>query len=304
MLWYSKVLIEEKRGNKNIYTIWNKNLLEYISIKERNALKFIQLYLVKVLTDSWIYQLFTNFFEAENKQTFDDLKYGFVTFMTDHTSINKETEPRRIFTKVINPLAFLYNKKWTKRWFLSPYSISYDELMYNRLNWRDIWWTKIKWETREEYENRAQIEFVRRRERYTDYSISKAKKIIQKLYAPNSEHLDEYANWEATQVHHIFMKSEFPYLADYVENLILLTWTQHNSKAHPSNNTRLVNKDYQLLLLLSKAENIHRSLEEWEIIYSKTDFIHVLNSWLNTELGNDIPFVDIKSELNNIYQSI
>ncbi|NCO31749.1 hypothetical protein GW891_02890 [bacterium] len=58
------------------------------------------------------------------------------------------------------------------------------------------------------------------------------------------------------------MKSEFPKLADYVENLILLTGSQHSVKAHPSNNTRVVDKDYQLLLLLAKSDNIKKSIDK------------------------------------------
>jgi hypothetical protein len=58
------------------------------------------------------------------------------------------------------------------------------------------------------------------------------------------------------------MKSEFPKLADYVENLILLTSSQHSVKAHPSNNTRVIDKNYQLLLLLVKLDNIKKSLDK------------------------------------------
>lgn len=300
MLWYSQILCEEKRWRRNYYKINNYKILEYISIKERNSLKFIQKYLYKVLKDSWILNLFNDFFDQQDKDSFYNLKQWFVDFMISNTPINEVLEPKRIFTKIINPLAFWFRKHWTIRWYFSKYPISYDDLMYNRTNWRDIW-NKKTTETREEYELRSKEEVLRRRWRYTDYSINRAKRIIYKLYHPNSEMNDELSNCEATQVHHIFMKSEFPKLADYVENLILLTGSQHSVKAHPSNNTRIIDKDYQLLLLLAKSDNIKRSLDNWEIIYSFEDFIHVLNTGLNTSISINSSFYDITTELSNIY---
>ncbi len=302
MLWYSKLLNEEKRWRKNYYKINNYKILEYISIKERNSLKFIQKYLYKVLKDSWIIKLFNDFFDEQNKDSFYTLKQWFIDFMISNTPINEVLEPKRIFTKIINPLAFWLRKHWTIKWHLSKSPISYDDLMYNRTNWRDIW-NKMTTETREEYEFRSKEEVLRRRWRYTDYSINRAKRTIYKLYHPNSEINDELSNCEATQVHHIFMKSEFPKLADYVENLILLTGSQHSVKAHPSNNTRVVDKDYQLLLLLAKSDNIKKSIDKWEMIYSFEDFIHVLNTWLSSSLSISSSFSDIISELSGMYNS-
>lgn len=46
---------------------------------------------------------------------------------------------------------------------------------------------------------------------------------------------------QATHMHHIFPKNEFPVIADYVENLIALTSGQHLQKAHPAGK----NSDYR-----------------------------------------------------------
>jgi len=61
MLAYANILKLEKKGKKNIFTVSNQELLEYISVKERNSLNFIVLYLEKVLNDSDIFYLFRNF---------------------------------------------------------------------------------------------------------------------------------------------------------------------------------------------------------------------------------------------------
>ena len=298
MLAYSWVLELIKRWNRNFYKLNNKEILEYISLKERNALKFIQKYLMEVIEDSWLDTLFNDFFENQDKTTFNRLKVWFIRFIIANTPINKELEPKRIFTKILNPLAFLLNKKWTKRWFLSKTEIQYDELMYNRAN------SKNKWETREEYENRAKEEIARRRWRYTNYSINKAKRLIFELYKPNSEMKDEFAVWNATDVHHIFMKSDFPELADFYENLILLTWTQHYSKAHPNRNTQIVDEEYQILLLIAKLNNVKESIIKEEWVYSIDDFIYVLNTWFNSSLPNTSSFQDIWFFLNEKYQQL
>lgn len=77
--------------------------------------------------------------------------------------------------------------------------------------------------------------------RYFDYSnqlvkevfnkpdVQKAMNQIKKMYS-ESEVKDQWANGDATQVHHIFPKSKFPQLAHYLENLIKLTATQHSQK--------------------------------------------------------------------------
>jgi hypothetical protein len=93
------------------------------------------------------------------------------------------------------------------------------------------------------------------------------------------------------------MKSEYPQIESYIENLILLTGTQHNTKAHPNNNTRIINKDYQLLCLLAKSD----SIEKYYNTYSKEDFLFVLQVGLKTRLSNNIEFREIKEKLVQLY---
>jgi len=294
-LAYAKILKEEKQGNKIYFTVLNLDILQYIAIKERNALNFLDIYLKKVLEDSGIWNLFENFFINNTKDNFNILKSKYENFIIQHTPINGKTEVRRIFTKVLNPLAFKRQKYGTSKGFFSKDIISNDVLMYNRKNWRDI--TKKKSETREEYEIRAKLEVQQSKDAYVKYTINKAASIVRKLHSPNSELKDNLAIGEATQVHHIFMKSDFPQIESYIENLILLTATQHNTKAHPNNNTRIINKDYQLLCLLTKSD----SVEKYHNIYSKEDFLFVLKIGLNEEFSNNIEFRELKEKLVDLY---
>jgi hypothetical protein len=294
-LAYAKILKEEKQGNKIYFTIMNLEILEYIAIKERNTLVFLDLYLKKVLEDSNIWCLFEDFFINNTKDKFTILKSEYERFIIEYTPINGKTEVRRIFTKVLNPLAFKRQKHGTSRGSFSKDIISNDVLMYNRKNWRDI--TKNKSETREEYEVRAKFEVQQSKNAYVKYTINKATNIVRKLHSPISEVNDTLSIGEATQVHHIFMKSEYPQIESYIENLILLTATQHNTKAHPHNNTKIINRDYQLLCLLAKSDSIEKHYNT----YSKEDFMYVLKIGLNKEFSNNIGFDELKIQLIKLY---
>lgn len=296
-LSYANILKEEKRGKRIFFSVKNIEILRFISIKERNALDFLNIYLEKVLKDSDLWDLFNTFFDNNTKEDFNKLKISYERFIIKYTPINGKTEVRRIFTKVLNPLSFKRQKHGTNRGYFSKDVISSNELMYNRKNWRDL--KKKKTETRREYEIRAKEEIEYSKNAYIKYTVNKAINIVKKLHSPVSEVTDNLSVGEATQVHHIFMKSEFPQIESYIENLILLTATQHSTKAHPGNNTRLINKDYQLICLLAKSQ----SIESNKNIYSKEDFLYVLKIGLNQELSLNTSFDEIKQKLIEIYHS-
>ena len=124
--------------------------------------------------------------------------------------------------------------------------------------------------------------------------------MIRKMYT-QSEVTDQWSNGEATQIHHIFPKADFPQLAHYLENLIKLTPTQHYTKAHPSNKTQQINKDYQLVCLPAKTDSIEQSLNKGEFVYRKESLIYVVNIGLTENLEIDLNFREIKRELSRIY---
>lgn len=274
-LAYVGVLDEIKRGNKNIYTINNVSILSYIALKERNALTFLNEYLYKVLNDSGIWDLFEEFFNKQDSDTFRLLKNGFKEFLYNNTSITRDNpyEPSRIFTKILNPLAYSRQLKGTVKGFISNDAIGYDELMYNRKNWRDI--EKKKNITRDEFEEMQG--YKKSEEARVNYSVAKAKRFIKDRYYPNSEVTDKFSNGNATQVHHIFPEHEYPQIRAHLENLILLTPTQHFTLAHIDNNTRYINKDYQKICLLAKSDSVEISLNVNDEFYTIESFIEVLN---------------------------
>lgn len=298
-LAYAQILTCEKRGKTNFFKVKEYLLLEYLSIKEKNALNFIILYLTKTLKDSGLWSIFSDFFVINNKDNFYLLKKGFEDYIIKHTSITKSFEPKRIFTKIINPLAYSYKVCGTKGGRLSKDVIGYDELMYNRRNWRDI--KKLRGETRDEYIIRAQTEAENSKIAYVKYTVQKAKRIVKNYHYPNSEVKDQYAVDEATTVHHIFMDSVFPKISSYLENLILLTENQHRTHAHRLADFSRVDKSYQLSCLLAKSDSIESSLSREDNIYSKDDFCYVLSEGLSVNFDKSLEFSKIREELVSIY---
>lgn len=302
-LAYSGVLTMRKENKKNLYRINNKGILEFIAMKERNAYVFLYNYLVKVLSDSGELRYFEEFkSKSQNKTITNDdflsLKTRFQRFIIGNTAINGTTEVNRIFPKILNIYASENNIQGTIKGRLSERQIYYTDLMYNRPNWRDT--KKNKSISRNEAIEEHETLMMEQNEAYSDYMVQKAMSMIRKMYK-ESEINDQWANGEATQVHHIFPKSQFPQLAHYLENLIKLTPTQHYTKAHPNNKTDAINKDYQLICLLAKSDSVENSLNKGEFIYRKESLIYVINTGLTEALDYDINFQTIKKELTRIY---
>lgn len=293
---YSKLLEPSKNGNRMTFKINNKELLEKIAIRDLNALSFLVLYIEKVLKDSGIYKLFTNFLDLQSKQSFYDLKNGFTEFTIKHTKINTPVECGRIFTKILNPLAFNHKKKGTRKGHTSNTTITLDELKYNRLNWRDELSGKDKTITRQEYSNIAPINPK------AVYDIQRAKKVVRRYNEKFNDGLSEIMRSsemgiKATQIHHIFPQAEYEIISDYIENLIAITPNQHYSMAHPNNQTTYIDKDFQYICLLAKTNTIKNDTAQ---IYSFESFKIVLSIGLHTDEFSSIDNLDFAALLSKI----
>lgn len=302
MLAYAHILEMEKRDGTNYYRIINMEILEYIAQRERNTFVFLSCYLHKVLSDSEIIHYFEEYKEKNKQGTvtkddFNRLKDRYDRFTFGCTAIKTKVEVHRIFPKVLNVYAVENQIRGTEKGRMSMYVFTFSDLMYNRRNWRDL--NKDKAITRQEAQE--QLENNEQQAAYNAYYVQKAINLLKKIQV-NSEVHDQYGNDEATQVHHIFPKSQFPELAHYLENLIKLTPNQHTIKAHPNNNTSLIDRDYQLTCLLAKADTIEQSLKAvGDKYYRKESFIFVINTGLTAELSTNLKFEDIKSSLIQIY---
>lgn len=295
MLAYSGILLENKNSNKYIYKISDFKLLEKIASSDRKAYDFLVVYIEKVLKDSDIFYLFEDFLQNQNKLSFDNLKSKYIKFIIDNTPINGDLEVSRIFTKIINPLSCKYKKLGSKSGNISKKIINFSDLLYNKVNFRDI--KKDKNITRKEYS----IENIDIGNKYLEYSIQKAKNFVKKLH-PFSE-IHRFSNYPATQAHHIFPVNEFPELANKIENIIAITPNQHFLYAHPNNKTQNINIGYQFLSLISKLDTIEKDYNDNLYNYNFEDFIDVINIGLNLDFKYNISFEELKFRISEYYFS-
>ena len=295
LLAYARILNVQKKRSL-IFSVANEELLDYISRKDRNAYNFLYCYFVKVLKDSNFFRYFEEYQQESAKDPVsakEELYKRYHRFISGNTNTKSKKDTDRMLHKILNVYAAEHHLHGS-----NGDITYYSDLMYNRKNWRDM--DKDKTITRQEAMTPEKIE---KQEAINTYYVQKAIALIRKIHTV-SEVNDSWGNGEATQVHHIFPKSQFPQIAHYVENLILLTATQHNTKAHPNNKTQQVNKDYQLVCLLAKADTIENSLLRFgEKYYRKESFVYVINTGLTAEFSTGLSFNDIKTKLVQIYNA-
>ncbi|EMD17091.1 hypothetical protein HMPREF9943_00654 [Eggerthia catenaformis OT 569 = DSM 20559] len=303
LLGYSHVLNVRKEKNRYYYSINNQEILDKIALRPMNALNFLYEYISKVLSDSGLMKSFEDFFRIQTKDSYKEVRDNFISFTINNTKINGETECGRIFTKVINPLAFKLKKLGTEKGRISKFVITLNDLQYNRSNWRDELSGKDKSVTRSEYEPTvAQLQA----RALATYTVNKAKKAVRKFNDifnnGQSEVCQSTELVKATQAHHIFAQSDYPSIADFIENLIMLTPNQHFSMAHPNNKTQYIDKDFQYVCLIAKSARIHDNLtsDNADKFYDFDDYKYVLNTGLETDEFSSIEYLDFASILDKI----
>lgn len=304
MLSAAGVLSERKVGSEIQFRVENRDILNYLSLNERNCMDFLCSYIEKTLKDSGIWDYFASFFDEQTKERYQEVKQAFHEFCIKYTPINNSAEPGRIFAKVINPLAVKYKKKGSERGHISSKIITLDKIKYNQPN-------TIRDKDKEKNVSRQQAKLDPNTTTVNasyNYQVTKAmnrlRKYNDKVNASRSEVTDKFSIGSiATNMHHIFPKSSFPSIADYVENLIALTSAQHMQEAHPNGNTQVIDKDFQYLCLICKTESIRRNLMYGlgsSNFYSFDNFMAVLDTGFNSTFFVGLSQNDYNSVISGI----
>lgn len=297
-LAYAHVLNVKKYGKTLVFSVNNTELLEYISIKERNAFNFLCVFFDKVIEDSGLLRIFEEYKHSINNggkfaEAKDIIYEKYHRFISANTPSKSKTDVTRIFHKVFNLYAYRNQILGSNGKLLNWY-----DLMYNRINWRDIG-NKTKNQTRRESSPVATISASF----YIEYQVNKAIRMIKNIQGTTSEVCDDLSQGKATEVHHIFPKSQFPQLASYLENLILITSSQHRQRAHPNSNFSAINEDYQCICLMAKSRTVEKYVDlDNDNIYSKQGYVHVVNVGMCTSLVSmDDSFDCIRTKIWNHY---
>ncbi len=304
---YANILTLTKVKGRNTYTINNFAILDYISRREYNAYEFLASYVDKLLADSGLMRYFQTYKQANQNGTVTQADYvilrdRFVRYIHGNTGIQGDDEPTRIFPKILNVYAVNNGLRGSIQGRMSRGIFVYSDLMYNRVNWRDT--NKAKNQTRQQGALGNVIST--RPQNYVAYLVQRAKRTIKRIQGGVSEVHDTYASGPANHVHHIFPESGFPQIADYVENLILLTAAQHMQRAHPGGVTTLIDKGYQQACLLCKADTIERSIMQYgQRDYSKNNFLYVIQEGFGLQQAwpASLSFAQIKNDIVVYYQT-
>ena len=316
MLCYAHVLIDVSVTKSHLYKIGNREVLDYIARSDMNSLKFIYMYNEKVMRDSGLYEKFEFFFEKQDKTTFNLLKQSFIDLYHNYTPVKGEYEPKRIFTKVLNPIAYKLKKCGTEGGHLSKTFITKADLMYNQDNFRDIYKEKPKNVSRKEW--LAENPQFKVKDGYFEQQMNHAKRVLKEFNSKYRNNISELTRFNekwtvdkmsATQMHHIFPKNEYPDIMHFIENLIALTPNQHYGFAHPNNRTQYVDPISQKELLIAKVESIkYNLLNENEKIYTFDNLKTVLyigfNDFEDAKTINDNDFNYVLHLINYYYDEM
>lgn len=298
LLSYAHVLQVAYKGKQLDFCVNDETMLEYIATKERNAYNFMLKFFMRVVEASGITRIFEEYkatCEANSRAAKVTIYEKYHRFISANTPSHSKTDVDRIFHKVFNLYAYSNMLPGSNGKLLDWY-----DLMYNRVNWRDK--DKKKKSLTREQAVKAEIEEMNQNF-YIDYQVNKAIRKVRQRQGETSEVNDELSSGIATEVHHIFPKSQFPELASYFENLILLTSSQHRQKAHPRSNFQLVDREYQLVCLMAKSRSVENYIEEnGESFYSKKSFVYVVNTGTDTdELNETATFDKIRRFIHEYY---
>ena len=298
-LTYAGLLKSRRNGRSISFQVVHRSLLEYISRGPKEARIFLVIYLEKVLIQSGIYHRFETFFDSgQSRVDYISLRDSYIRFVQNNTPINGDVEVRRIFPKVLNPLAHKLGLRGAERGSVSKWPITTSQLLYNQENFRDKG-KKNKSQTRQQ----ADATFAEARVE-SDALMSRIMREVRNRHQNISELQDSWHNGFASQVHHIFPKSQYPDLRATPENLILLTPTQHNTMAHPRNNSKVVDFDYQIDCLVAKLESVRSSKVDLKDGFYELDrFIAVINhGYPDIQLRTNATFDDVRLLLRS-YQN-
>ena len=296
-LSYAGILSETRIGRDNVYHVLDKNAIARLASHESKCYEFLVKLNTKVLEASGQLYLFEKFRNSGHSQEeFDELKSKFFVFFKANSKLGTKgsdglTEYRRIFPKILNPLATHWGTPGTIKGRVSKYPFVYQELHYNRPNFRDI--GKRKNVPRDEVKLIAE-----NREKFYKNEMSKVKRGVLEYHGKVSEVRDNLASGSATQAHHIFPVSRFPNLQSVRENIIALTASQHNQRAHPDNKTYMIDQEYQRLCLLSKLDSIGTSLSQGDSFYNKEMFLHTINEGWGLRLDPDLSLGALRIMIN------
>lgn len=246
-LSYSQILRQASQRPAATYRVVDWPLLKDIASGKDAAVEFLAAHAERIFRQSGLGMKLDRFFKKPDDQSLTRLRDAYVSLVNEHTGVRRIKEPRRIFPKMLNVMAFTRNVPGVIRG--RPKPVTLEDISYNRENWRDT--------PKFHSPPRAQILPLNGKEGESS-SISGVKREVKEFHRRQPEIGGALSESGGIEAHHIFPRGAHPEAATKRENIILLSSSQHREFAHPSDKES-ISKGYQLLCLLKKLDAVVES---------------------------------------------
>jgi len=298
LLTYAGIL-EQVNNRPKKYKIKQLQALEYMSVNDLNASKFLTEYTEKFLSDNNLISYFEDYKNNPNQANHLIAKDKYWEWAKVNTAI-KGSNPQhtyRVFNKIFNVYCYKNRIPGEDGSNVTDGPCPYSFLIYNRTNFRDE--NMPSGMTRREYLENV-LSDIDTGGVVGAVLLQKAKADIKRKYNGVSELQDPASGFipeSGVHIHHILPQHSHPQFALFRENLIALTPGQHLSSAHVQGNTQRINLDFQKICLKKKFDHIKESLESGEDFYVLSRFIQVINSGLGLNLNETATLTEVESAL-------
>ena len=299
LLSYAGIL-EQTQSRPKKFKIRELEALEYMSVNDLNASKFLTEYTEKFLIDNNLISYFDTYKNKPNQANHLLAKEKYWDWAKSNTAI-KGTNPQhtyRVFNKIFNVYCYKNRIPGEDGSNVASGPCPYSFLIYNRTNFRDE--NMPSGMTRREYLESI-LTAINTGGVVRVVLLQKAKEEIKKKYGGISEIQDSELGFvpdSGVHIHHILPQHSHPMFALYKENLIALTPGQHLSFAHVQGNTQKINPEFQRTCLKKKFDHIQESLNSGEEFYILSNFIQVMNSALELHIPENAALAEVHANFS------
>lgn len=259
-LAYVKVLDKVNQRPRQ-FKIRNFEIIKLLAISPDACLCFVSIHAYKLIKSMNLENEWQNYVDDHSRINLINFRSSFDAWIKQNTG--HEDDIGQIYQKVINPLFYLFVlPKYQSNKFLRSLGMtqSVADLTYFRIHRRDM--RRQRGKTRKEMKEMVQEVNLNPN---LDKQKDKVKKWNQQYYGKSGgTYVSEFSGnvvYNGIHIHHIKMQTEFdknaPVYSNIVENLIIMTPTEHDSDAHLRGNTRIINPANLNLILWKQYSKIN-----------------------------------------------
>ena len=300
VLAFTGILQQIEKSPKK-YKVIDYVALEYISINDLNASKFLCEYTDKFILDNGFSTVFDTYRVNPNQANYLRAKDAYWEWAKNNTAVGgvDRRHTYRVFNKIFNVYCYKHHIPGEDASNIVTGPCPYSFMLYNRANFRDK--DMPSGMTRQQFQKEmlTQIDTGGVVETY----VKKVADAVKLRHRNESEiqGLDlGYEPQSGVHVHHILPRESFPQFILARENLIALTPGQHLSKAHIKANTRTIDSKFQIICLKKKFEHIKVSINAHDDFYNLKEFIKILNTYFNWQLQENSSIDIVESHMSSI----